>query len=204
MSAPFLPATLNDWLEACSKVLLIVGALVGAGWAYFEYLHKEDQRRIEGSLSYVKRFAEGSMLESTKRIGSVWYANREPLRRLQDSSSDAAFAQRHQQLVMSVVELYAVPDKDGLSTQGVVGDVDTVVAFFSELLICVKAELCEGKSAHAYFDNYARRFYCLHEPYLRWKAANYSSSFGKDLAEFVGHDIQTCRDKGNLLDTSKQ
>lgn len=193
--APFLPATLNDWLEACAKVLLMVGALVGAGWAYFEYLHKEDQRRIEGSLSYVKRFSEGAMLESTKRIGSAWYANREPLQRLQNSSSDATYRRRHHQLVMSVVELHQIADKDGLSTRGVVGDVDMVVSFFSELLICVKSDLCDAASAHAYFDSYAQRFYCLHEPYLSWKAANYAANFGKDLAEFALRDPQACRDK---------
>lgn len=191
----FLPSTLIDWLEACAKVLLMVGAVVGAGWAYFEYSHKEAQRRIEGSLGYVKRFSEGALLESTKRIGNAWYANQDALLRLRDSASDAAYRRRHYQLAMNVIERVAVPDKSGTPTYGIVGDVDAVVAFFSELLICVKADLCDGRSAHVYFDSYAQRFYCLHEPYLSWKAANYSSDFGQNLAEFAGRDPQRCRNK---------
>lgn len=188
----FLPSSLIEWLEACAKMLLIVGSVVGAGWAYFEYLNKEEQRRIEGSLVYVKRFSEGSLLESTKRIGHAWYANREALLRLKDSSSEAAYQQRHRQLVMSVIERFPVPDKDGTPAHGVVGDVDAVVSFFSELVICMKANLCDAKSAHAYFDSYAQRFYCLHQPYLSWKATTYSSDFGKDLAQFAARNPQAC------------
>lgn len=81
----FLPASLLDWLEVCAKCLLIVGTLVGAGWAYFEYRHKEEQRRIEGSLSYVKRFSEGSLLETTRRIGTAWYSTQPQLQKLQES-----------------------------------------------------------------------------------------------------------------------
>jgi hypothetical protein len=194
-SASFLPSTLVDWLEACAKVLLIVGTVIGAGWAFFEYRHKEEQRRVEGSLGYVKRFSEGSLLESTKRIGNAWYTSQAALQRLQDSATEDEFRQRHHQLAMTVIERVALTDGEGKATYGIVADVDAVVAFFSELLICVKADLCDGRTAHAYFDTYAQRFYCLHEPYLSWKAANYSSAFGKDLAEFGARDLQACRKK---------
>lgn len=190
---PFLPLTLVDWLEVCAKVLLIAGAIVGAAWAYFEYLQKEEQQRIEGSLGYVKRFSEGSMLESTNRIDSTWYAYREQLLRLQHSSSEAAYLQRYYQLVMSVVERTPIPARDGVPARGIVGDVNAVESFFSELQICVNSGLCDGKAAHAYFDSYAQRFYCLHEPYLSWKAANYYPGYGKDLAQFAARDPLACR-----------
>lgn len=191
--APFLPSTLLEWLEASAKALLIVGTVVGAGWAFFEYRNKEEQRRVEGSLGYVKRFAEGSLLESTKRIGNAWYSSQAALQRLQDSATEEEYRQRHYQLAMTVVERVALPDGEGTTTYGIVADVDAVVAFFSELSICVRAKLCDGKAAHAHFDTYAQRFYCLHEPYLSWKAASYSSAFGKDLAEFGGRDPTACR-----------
>jgi len=195
MSNPtrFLPSTLIDWLEVCAKVLIIAGALVGAGWAYFEYVQKEHQQRIEASLGYVKRFSEGALFESTKRIANAWYGNQQVLSRLQHASSEAAHRQRHRQLVMNVVERVSGTDKDGRPTYGIADDVDTVVSFFSELMICIRADLCDRKSAHAYFDNYARRFYCLHEPYLNWRAANYASDFGKDLAEFATRTPQDCQ-----------
>ena len=189
----FLPASLIDWLEVCAKSLLIVGTLMGAGWAYFEYRHKEEQRRIEGSLSYVKRFSEGSMLDTTRRIGTVWYSTQPQLQKLQESASGADYERRHRQLVLSVVERGFTEEKEGKISRGIVTDVDAVVAFFSELVICVNAGLCDGPSAHAYFDDYARRFYCLHEPYLTWKAANYSAEFGKDLARFASRDAEQCR-----------
>nr|WP_315428174.1 hypothetical protein [uncultured Albidiferax sp.] len=189
----FLPETFIDWLEACAKTLVIVGTVVGAGWGYFEYRHKEEQRRIEGSLTYVKRFSEGNMLESTRRIGSVWYSAQSQLQKLQDSPPGDEYARRHRQLVMSVIEHGSVEDKDGKITRGVVADVDAVTAFFGELAICVNAGLCESQTAHSFFDDYARRFHCLHEPYLVWKAADYSSDYGKDLATFATRDSQKCR-----------
>lgn len=191
---PFLPVSLADWLEVCAKVLLIVGTLVGAAWAYLEYSHKEDQRRIEGTLGYVKRFSEGNLAESTRRIGGLWYASQNQLQHLRDTAAGADFQRRHQQLVMSVIEQGVLVDKDGKASRGAVADVDAVTTFFSELAICVKARLCDATSAHAFFDDYARRFYCLHEPYLTWKAEHYSASFGQNLAGFAAVDPRKCHE----------
>ncbi len=48
---------LLDTLEAVSKILLIIGTLVGGGWAVYEYLEKKQDVRIAESIGYVKRFS---------------------------------------------------------------------------------------------------------------------------------------------------
>ena len=193
--AQFLPTSLNDWLESLAKVVLVAATLIGGFWAYFEYMHKEQQRRVEQTLAYVKRFSEGVVFEASTRIGSVWYANYDRLQNLASTppSPEKEFKDRHRQLVMTVVERGIWEASDGKRGRGLVQEIDAVTAFFSELKVCIDAQLCDDGTARVYFGDYARRFYCLHEPYISWKASAFSAGFGQQLAGFALIDAKPCR-----------
>src|SRR5215213_10235411 len=97
---------LLDRLEAISKILLIVGTLVGGGWAIYEYLEKKQDARVAESIGYVRRFSTEPLIGAQTRIGQAWYASRAQLQVLATTPvlSSEEFARRKRQLVMSVVE----------------------------------------------------------------------------------------------------
>nr|AGO88286.1 protein of unassigned function [Methylobacterium oryzae CBMB20] len=173
---------LLDTLEAVSKILLIIGTLVGGGWAVYEYLEKKQDVRIAESIGYVKRFSSEPLIGAQNRIGQAWYAARSQLQILAATpvASSEEFAKRKRQLVMSVVEASPVSLGSG-KQRGIVSDADLIVGFFDELHICMTSNLCDKKIAQGFFRPYVERFYCLHEPFLVWKSKNYSAGYADSM-----------------------
>jgi hypothetical protein len=97
-----------DRLEAISKILLILGTLVGGAWAIFEYLEKKQDGRVAESLGYVRRLSSEPLLSAQARISIAWYASVRSLESTPVSSADE-FARRKRQLVMMVVDRTAIP-----------------------------------------------------------------------------------------------
>jgi hypothetical protein len=176
-----------DRLEAVSKIVLIVGSLIGGIWAAIEYVERKHDARVAETLGYVRRFSSDPLLAAQERIGVAWYAVRDRIRTLEDTpvTSTEEFARRKRQLVMTVVEKAVVPTSATSTQLGLVPDLDMLIGFFAELQVCIQAKLCEAQTARDYFQAYARTLYCLHEPFIRWKSTSYSQGYGNGLREFV-------------------
>ena len=183
-----------DRLEAISKILLILGTLVGGAWAIFEYLEKKQDGRVAESLGYVRRLSSEPLLSAQARIAMAWYAARDSVRNLDSTpvSSADEFARRKRQLVMMVVDRTAIPLSSSAIQKGLVPDLDLLVDFFRELQVCIDANLCDRQTAVSFFKSYARRLYCLHEPFITWKSSSYSMGYGSELRGFALTDGATC------------
>jgi|GEM_PF-7026334 len=183
-----------DRLEAVSKILLILATLIGGAWAVVEYFEKKQDARVAETLGYVRRFSSDPLQAAQTRIGMAWYAVRDHVRTLGNTpvSSGEEFARRKRQLVMTVVEGTAVPVAGSGARTGLVADLDLLVGFFSELQVCVRTGLCDRQTAEDYFRTYARRLYCVHEPFIEWKAKSYSQGYGGDLRAFTLPAAEAC------------
>jgi hypothetical protein len=179
---------LLDRLEAISKILLIVATIVGGGWVIYEYLEKKQDARVAESIGYVRRFSTEPLIAARTRIGQAWYASRSQLQALATTpvSSSEEFARRKRQLVISVVDTAPFVTSSTTKQRGIVAEVDLIIGFFDELQVCVASGLCDWKTIDDFFAPYAKRFYCLHEPFLVWKDRSYSKGYGSALrAMFV-------------------
>jgi hypothetical protein len=183
-----------DRLEAISKILLIAGTLIGGIWAIREYFDKKHDSRVAETLGYVRRLSSDPLLAAQTRIGLAWYAVRDRVRILESTpvASAEEFANRKRQLVMMVVDKAVVPLSATMTQRGLVSDIDLVVAFFAELQVCADAGLCDRPTANSYFQPYAKRFYCVHEPFIEWKSASYSRGYGNELRTFAFSNGRNC------------
>jgi len=186
---------LKEWLdrlEAISKVLLILGTLAGGIWVIVEYFEKKIDARVTETLGYARRFSTDPLQAAQTRIGMAWYAARAPLQVLAATPVRSAdeFEARRRQLVMLVVQ------KSITSTSpkqiGIVSDLDLLVGFFAELQVCVASKICDADTANNYFRSYARRLYCLHEPFIQWKDQNYSRGYGSELRAMAALSATAC------------
>lgn len=185
---------LLDRLEAIAKILLIFGTLAGGIWAVVEYFEKKHDGRIAEMLGYVRRFSTDPLLAAQTHIGMAWYSVRGSVRMLEDTpvSSAQEFADRKRQLVMMIVDKSLVPISSSFTQKGLVPDLDLLVAFFAELQVCVETELCDSPIAKRYFQSYAMRLYCVHEPFIAWKSSSYSEGYGDGLRKFALQGAKSC------------
>lgn len=172
-----------DRLEAISKILLILGTLVGGLWAVREYFDKQHNARIAETLDYVRRFSTDPLQAAQTHIGMAWYSVKDVLRTLEETpvASPEEFANRKRQLVMTVVDKSVIPLSSSGTQKGLVPDLDLLVGFFAELQVCLDAQLCDRTVAKKYFQPYAQRLYCVHEPFIVWKTKSYSQGYGDEL-----------------------
>jgi hypothetical protein len=181
-----------DQLEGISKILLILGTLVGGIWALFEYADNQNAARVTRTLTYVERFNGESLMDARSRLGRTWYNLRDYVARTDIGQGDATYNERMGQLVFQVVEHAPVEMTDGRRSEGLVGDLDQIQGFFGELQICIEGKLCDKPTADAYFADYAQRFYCLHQPFIAYKQRDYDSSYGVKLKTFIDAAHRNC------------
>jgi len=183
-----------DRLEAISKILLILGTLIGGVWAVVEYFDKKHDARVAETLAYVRRLSSDPLLAAQTRIGIAWYAVRDRVRALETTpvASAEEFASRKRQLVMMVVDKAVVPLSASTAQKGLVSDLDLLIGFFAELQVCVDAKLCDRLTANSYFQPYAKRLYCVHEPFIAWKDSSYSRGYGNELRKLAFSNGERC------------
>lgn len=176
-----------DRLEAISKILLILGTLAGGFWAIREYFDKKHDARVAETLGYVRRFSSDPLQAAQTHIGMAWYSVKDVLRTLEETpvASPEEFASRKRQLVMTVVDKSVVPLSSSANQKGLVPDLDLLLGFFSELQVCLDAQLCDRAVAKKYFQPYAQRLYCVHEPFIVWKTKSYSQGYGDELKKMA-------------------
>jgi hypothetical protein len=61
----------------------------------------------------------------------------------------------------------------------------TIVDFFDGLALCIKENLCDTKSAQAFFLGYAQRFADLHTLYIVEQRSAFGDEYGEGLRIFV-------------------
>lgn len=86
---------------------------------------------------------------------------------------------------MTVVEKSVVPPSLSMNQKGLVSDLDLLVGFFAELQVCLDAQSCDTTVAKKYFQPYATRLYCVHEPFIVWKNKAYSQRYGDELKKLA-------------------
>ena len=149
----FLPANLGGWLD-----LFVKSAAVFAGaFAIYQYLDAREDLRVARTLEYVERFNNpGTSVGSARAdITRTLWANEPQIRRLRDilralpEEDRAALRYRFTRKILD-----GGPDSEGAQPA-----VHAIVQFFDALHICIRSELCDKDSAHAFFGHYAETFW---------------------------------------------
>ncbi|PCK77680.1 hypothetical protein [Rhizobium sophoriradicis] len=176
---------LLDRLEAISKILLILGTLIGGVWGIYQYFERLQEQRVAMTLDYVRRLNSEQLLASQTQLSAAWYGVRDKLRLVRETpvAFREIYVARQRQLVMSVMAGSSAASS-GEGRTSLVSALDLLEGFFSELRICVDSNICDPKTARTYFGSYAKRLYCLHEPFIRYKDKTFSDGYGAALRSF--------------------
>jgi hypothetical protein len=151
----------------------VMGSLIGGVFAGYQYLEQVKANRVKETLTFVARFQEPAIGESWKRITNVWLKHEKRMYALLDDpklSTDKWIRFVHNVVINEKIET----------------DVFAIADFLGSIQICVRSEVCDSKTAKAFFGSDARSFFRLH--YSVFDAIRESRGdplFAKEIEDFV-------------------
>lgn len=172
--------TKKDQIELWLKSIGLLFTVAGLVWGLYQFTDLVHQRRVDATLRYVERFGEKPVLDARRELSAAWRSARPRLAVLRNTpTSREEYAQRHRQLVFSVV--HSDPPAGG----SLEADISLLVAFYEELAVCKKGGLCDDATVRMYFATEAASFFCLYEPYFEWTSNTYAEGFGSLIKEHL-------------------
>lgn len=124
----------------------IIGALVGGYIGFQEYKYKQHQDRVAQTLSYVKEYNSGEVLEARRKVSVAW--SRFDLSQKDFANEDYRISVEYKISTTNRLQLWLLADFHGIVWK------------------CVTEGLCDKKTALAFFGEEARRLYNLHFHYI--------------------------------------
>ena len=133
----------------------IVALLLGGGFALFEYLDQKQETRLEATVSHVREFRREPMHSINRKLSkSEQTASYDATKLLKEFPSETV-AQHYYKFIIQRVE-----DDD------LAADLDQMINFYEEVVICVYTGICDRDSAENYFFLRGRNFYRTYYPYI--------------------------------------
>jgi len=169
---------LFDWTEFGLKVIVIIGGIV----TFFQYFEAKEKDKVKQTMEHVQVFSSSSLLESRLTLNEIWLPYQ------------TIFYQISQQTVASEEDKMKIRGKIVLPVieqNNVFKELILLVDFFTNVQICVQHEICDRQVAEAFFGDYARSFYRLHQPWIRVQRQAIPS-FACHLEAFVYPQRQGC------------
>ena len=163
----FWPSTMTEYIDIGAKVAAASAAVL----AYLSYHDAQQAQRVARVQDFIERATKPPIADARETITAALLQQQpalEDLRKERLSPETATSAQ--QQLVLFLVY-------DSRGGQGLVAEVDRLVAFYDTLAICSRELLCDSRVAKAYFFSDAQRFIENFRPYIaerRKTAPNYA------------------------------
>ncbi len=170
--------------------IFVAASAVSAAWGY--YISRHDLREAR-TLQLVQQFDDArfgrAQDEAATAIGSAQELVRSALRSPATAGLPSADVSPLRDEVF-VAELYrGNPDRP----PGLPLAIAEVTGFFNGLEACVQTGLCDSGTAHAFFDVYARSFWCSITPVVNYERhAKRRPRFAAGMQEFVDSGGERC------------
>jgi hypothetical protein len=177
LTTKFLSATSSEafwtWVERLTRVIVLLGIpmfFVG------EFL-KREQDRASNTLDFVKRFQDSQLVAQRFVLLKPWM-------QYDVKSIEAAQVPKSvlDELVIKMIDV----SKQTANQDDLRPAIFSLVDFYESLGICVEISRCDRNIAENYFEDYARRFYCLYQPYIEHlREKQLVTSYGSRLESFA-------------------
>lgn len=141
----------KDYLTSIASLVTILGALMGGGWALYEYFGKAHDDRVTTTLHFQQQYSVAPMADVRSRIETFWSSETMGLFAA-TSQGDAALSN------------YVLGRLD--ADRAALTDTAAMIDFFAGLGACLCAELCNTEIAVQLFGKDAAAFYALNYPYI--------------------------------------
>jgi hypothetical protein len=165
------PLACVDWAsqKARTEVLVpwltLLGVVFGGGLTLNEYRARQQEKRIEITFQFLERFTTAPISDAHSSIRAAWESEGDSLL---DIFTRADLDQDQMIVAFSQGVRAMVGDKQ------LGAKIDEMLAFFEQLAVCVKHNLCDSPTAQELFQGPAREFFNQFYPHFcsvrrRWK-----------------------------------
>jgi hypothetical protein len=165
-----IPRIFRHWSAKCLKVLRSdsfwtkierltrVVVLLGIPLFFIEQHLKREEERASNTLDFVKRFQDAQLVGQRFSLLKSWM-------QYDVKAIEVAHAPREvlDELVLKMIEVSA----ETAGAEDLRPAIFGIVDFYESLSVCIEIRRCDRNIATNYFSDYARRFYCLYEPYIK-------------------------------------
>jgi hypothetical protein len=121
-----------------------------------EHLKREEER-ASNTLDFVKRFQESQLVAQRFVLLKSW---------MQYDVKAIETLQMPKQVLDDLVLKMIEVSTEGANQDELRPAIFSIVDFYETLAVCIDIRRCDRDIAVNYFDDYARRFYCLYQPYI--------------------------------------
>ncbi len=153
----FLPPSLHGWFDVVTKL----GAALAIVIAYFEYVDKQRESRVERVQQFVVRSQEGPIASQLAEIDARVREHEAALVDLEAGALSDEGAKAARADLVKFLAYESGPDQSGLRTQ-----LDSALNFYDSIEVCVEERLCDEATAQAFFAKPTSRLVRNFSPYI--------------------------------------
>lgn len=173
--------TLNDYADPILKALLVVGVFLGG----YEYLHRQQQIRVEQSLALVDEWETGGYRDAYQRINDlVWPLYAESAGMIEAASGNQA------QVELIFGNLGdGITGRDNAFTSPADRDADQIFYYFDRAALCANERICDFDVINTFLGEDARTFWLYFSRYAERRQGAGYSTYGTWTERFAKGEI---------------
>jgi hypothetical protein len=159
------------WVERITWIIVIFGIPL-----FFVEQYLQIQReKVSATLEFMKKYQDAHLVSQRFILLEPWTQYDLQTLRLANPSTRAM-----DDLVIALINKSAGSSRDMREA------IFNIVDFYDTLELCIRAGRCDRKLAIAYFQGYAKQFFCLYSPYIqRLKNQQSMPEYGSRLERFA-------------------
>lgn len=167
--------------DRMARITASIGVAGAAVIGVLQYIASNEDVRSERSLEVVREWKSDDMADRYTRVQDFVAQKLEntadELRALPDEARDRALINLGR---VWVIQLRATGDPTGLER-----DIDQLTAFFAQMEVCIKADLCEAEVLKVYFAEEVLSFWAYFEGYALLRRKNNYGGYGTAVDRLV-------------------
>ena len=167
------------WLDTTTKIVLLVGGLVGGLFTGWQYLESKQAKRVERTFAFFDKLQQGDAAQAREAVSTELRRQLPELARIRATAmTPAAAATVHAQLVSGLVH-------DSHGGRGLSVEIDRLLDHFEQIQVCIEKSLCDGDTARTFLGSYARTLWDNFRPYIVGDQRQAIPGYGAGLERFV-------------------
>jgi len=152
--------------------ITVIGLLVGAAFAVYEFYESKEKDRIERTFKFYSDFHAPEFQRSKDKFETQWVKNSPTAAKILNAT-DISPEQKNQKYSENVISQ--------INTFQLHSDLIKVIVFLENVAVCVKLRLCDEASAREFFGTYGKNLFRTYYPYIndlrnKWKDQNFARS----------------------------
>ncbi|TGK27549.1 hypothetical protein EHQ13_04670 [Leptospira gomenensis] len=168
--------SINEKLTGLTLFTSLFAGVVGGLFSLNEYREGIKAERIKSTLEYVTKYSTGEVSVSNQRLFEMWERDYSILEAALDANQDNPTELEH---------AYRVTSLSIIKENRVGKDIDVLIGFFTSLIHCVHAKICDERTANTFFNSDMERFAKLHLSYIDYLRATWDKDIGKEIENYL-------------------